>query len=148
MRIKFIVMMLSLLSMLQISLLSLFTFIRVEVDLGPRVNIVYLVTYWPWLPLLVRWAQSWALIGPWDRLSECVSFSDNIIPALWLRCVPGAFLSIPSVSILGWNPPHHSRYNYIQTDYVEHQQPWFLITLPVSCSVDITVRREQMGGPW
>ena len=49
MRIKFIVMMLSLLSILQISLISLFTFIRVEVDLGPRVNIVpcHLLTMTP-----------------------------------------------------------------------------------------------------
>ena len=44
MRIKFIVMMLSLLSILQISLLSLFTLIRNEVDLGPRVNIEHTYT--------------------------------------------------------------------------------------------------------
>ena len=156
MRIKFIVMMLSLLSILQISLLSLFTFIRNEVDLGPRVNIEHTYT----LSLTDHDSHYWSdghNPGLW--LAREIG-SVNVCPSLIILsrycgsgvcAMPGAFLSIPSVSILGWSPPHHSRYNYIQTDYVEQREPWFLITLaplPGLMFSGYQCEQRPMGGPW
>ena len=62
--------------------------------------------------------------------------------------MPGAFLSIPSVSILGWKPPHHSRYNYIQIMWSSESPDSSLHFLhsPVSCSVDINVSRGRWAG--